>query len=395
MTARRAVAAALAVGVVGWLLIWFQTDPRANWDSLIYHKHAFEYAGLSATEADAASWEVYARYSDDRQVATILAALDGRAWQAPERDRWMNLYRMRPLYPVLVAAAYPVLGQRAPMAVSLGVTVGFVLVVGLGVGLLFGPRVGVIAVAASLLNPYFRPWIVFLTTDGLAIVLWAAGLVAVARYAQTGRWPWLAGVAAAVLLLSVTRPNGTLAPFVPAICAVAALVARRPVWRRFGAATLAAGIPALGVLLVFTALGMPGIMDVLQENPTRHFTLPDVADPVSHWLNQIRWAVPNRLLPRFLAEPLLLALVLAGLAGLVVARSWAAAPFLAAVAVVPVAWLLHPIYSDANRILSPAWVSLTVGLALLVEVGLVTNRERLLSAMDHATRPAVTAEAEP
>jgi hypothetical protein len=46
MTRRRALAASLLVGAAGWLLIWFQTEPRANFDSLIYHTHAFDYAGL-------------------------------------------------------------------------------------------------------------------------------------------------------------------------------------------------------------------------------------------------------------------------------------------------------------------------------------------------------------
>jgi hypothetical protein len=174
-----------------------------------------------------------------------------------------------------------------------------------------------------------------------------------------------------------------------------AVAARQPVWRRFAAATVAAGIPALAVLLLFLALGMPGIVDVLQENPTRHFALPDVPDPVAHWLTQIRWAVPSRLLPTLLADPLLLGLVLTGLAGLVMARSWTVAPFLAALLVIPVAWLIHPIWYDANRILSPAWVSLSVGLAILVKLGLVANRERLLSAMDQMTRRTVTAESEP
>jgi hypothetical protein len=395
MTIRHAIAAAILIGTTGWLLVWFQTDPRANWDSLIYHKHAFEYAGMSAEAADAASWAVYDRYADDRQRATIIAALDGQDWRAPDRERWMNLYRMRPLYPALVAAAYPVFGTRAPMAVSLGVTIAFVVTLGVGVSLVFGGRVGAIAVLAAVVNPYFRPWIVFLTPDGMAIVLWTAGLVTTAMYARTGRRGWLLGVAGSVLVLAITRPTGTLAPFVPLICCAVAVAARQPVWRRFAAATVAAGIPALAVLLLFLALGMPGIVDVLQENPTRHFALPDVPDPVAHWLTQIRWAVPSRLLPTLLADPLLLGLVLTGLAGLVMARSWTVAPFLAALLVIPVAWLIHPIWYDANRILSPAWVSLSVGLAILVKLGLVANRERLLSAMDQMTRRTVTAEAEP
>jgi hypothetical protein len=78
MTLRRAIAAGVLIGLASWLVVWFQTDPRANWDSLIYHKHAFEYAGLPAEEADAASWAIYARYGDDGQRAIIIKALDGQ-----------------------------------------------------------------------------------------------------------------------------------------------------------------------------------------------------------------------------------------------------------------------------------------------------------------------------
>jgi len=385
MTLRRAAAVGALIGLTGWLIIWFQTEPRANWDSLIYHTHAFQYAGQSPAAADAQSWQVYARYADDTPRGVIQEALAGRDWRAPERDRWMNLYRMRPIYPLLVAAAYPVLGLRAPMAVSALVTIGFVVVSFAGFGLLFGHRVAALATAVALVNMAFTQWLVLLATDGLALVWWAAVLVSVARYAQTGSRPWLAAIGFTVLALALTRPTGSLAPLVPGLCALAAAAARHPVWRRFTAATLAAAVPAILIVIVLSALRMPGISDVLQENPTRHFALPDVANPVAHLFTQIRWAVPYRLLPTLLAEPVLLAAVIAGFAGLWVSRSWIVAPFLVAALVVPVAWLIHPIWSDAARILSPAWVSLNLGLALLVNAGFIANRNRIRDAVDRLT----------
>jgi hypothetical protein len=371
---------------MAWLLVWFQTDERANWDSLIYHKHAFEYAGLSPEEADALSWSVYARYADDRPIAMISAGLDGNLWRAPERDRWMNLYRMRPLYPALVTAAYPVLGFRAPMAVSALVTVSFVVLSFVGLGLVFGYRVSGLATMVALLNDNFMHWLILVSADGMAMVLWGASLVATAGYSKTGRRSWLAGIVASVALLAITRPPGSLAPFVPLVCMLAAAVLRRPVWRRFAVASIAAGIPAAAVVVAFTMLGMPTLADVIQENPTKHFALPDIADPMSHLVTQIRWAVPNRLLPTLSSQPVLMASILAGFAGLVVARSWVVAPFLVAAVVAPAAWFIHPVWYDAGRIMAPGWFSLNLGIALLIYTVLLSQRVRMMGIMEWATR---------
>jgi hypothetical protein len=189
MTVRRAVGVGLLVGTIGWLLIWFQTEPRANFDSLIYHADAFEYAGMTPEAADAASWTVYERYASDLE-RTIITDTVGGEWSTPVSDRWMGLYQMRPVYPALVALAHPVLGLRGPMAVSALVTVAFVVITFAGFGLLAGFRVATIATGAALLQVNFTHWLVFLTTDGVAMLLWAASLVAIALYAKSGLWPW-------------------------------------------------------------------------------------------------------------------------------------------------------------------------------------------------------------
>jgi hypothetical protein len=386
MTARRAVGVGLLVGTIGWLVIWFQTEPRANFDSLIYHADAFEYAGMSPAEADAASWTVFTRYASDRERAIITETIGGE-WSTPISDRWMGLYQMRPVYPGLVALAYPVLGLRSPMAVSALVTVAFVVITFTGFGLLAGFRVATIATGAALLQVNFTHWLVFLTTDGVAMTLWATALVAIGLHVKTGRWPWLAALVGAALALALARPTGSLLPFVPAICTAAALLLRSGVWRRFGAATVAAAVPAAGVLVVLGALGFPGLSDVLQEIPTRHFALPDIADPVARTIALNQWAIPNRLLPTLFEQPLLLLTVVAGLAGFVVRPAWPTAPFLVAALVVPLAWIIHPVWFDAGRILAPAWVSLNLGVAILLNHLLVTQRERVLRVADRATQP--------
>ncbi len=233
----------------------------------------------------------------------------------------------------------------------------------------------------------FTHWLVFLTTDGVAMLLWAASLVAIALYAKSGRWPWLVALVAAELALALARPTGSLLPFVPAICTAAALLLRNGVWRRFAVATVAAVVPAAGVLLVLGALGFPGLSDVLQEIPTRHFGLADIADPIAYTVALNQWAISDRLLPTLLEQPLLFLTLVAGFAGFVVRPAWATAPFLVAALIVPVAWMIHPVWFDAGRILAPAWVSLNLGVALLLDHLLVSHRDRILRAADRVTQP--------
>jgi hypothetical protein len=385
MTLRRALGGALLVGALGWLVLWFQTEPRANFDSLVYHTHALEYAGLSREAADARSWEIYARYADDLERTIIEDTID-LPYSTPVADRWMGLYQMRPLYPALVAVAHPVLGIRAPMAVSALVTVGYVVVTFVGLGLLLGYRVAGFATLAALLQTNFTHWLVFLATDGLSMLGWAASILGTALYVKTGRLAWLAVILVAVLGLGLARPNSSLVPFVPMACTVAALIARSPVWRRFAAATIAALLSAAAVVAGQAVLGFPGIADVLQEIPTQHFALPDITDPVGYTIALNRWAIPDVLLPTLLSQPLLLGSIAAGFAGLVIQRSWTTAPFLVAAVIAPLAWVIHPVWFDAGRIMAPVWVSLNVGIALLVNTALQTQRDRILAFAEWATR---------
>ena len=129
MSPNRALLLSLVVGAVGWATLWFSTDPRAGWDSLVYHKYAFEYAGLAPDEQDALSWDLFTRYGSTPLVLYVTEALGGENWSfdvARNQVRFALIYRMRPAYPTMVAAAYPILGTRAPLAVSAFAVVLFV-----------------------------------------------------------------------------------------------------------------------------------------------------------------------------------------------------------------------------------------------------------------------------
>jgi hypothetical protein len=389
MSLNRALLLSLVVGAAGWATIWFSTDPRAGWDSLVYHKYAFEYVGLAPDEQDALSWELFTRYGSRTLVLYQTEALDGHQWNfdlMPEQERWRLQYRMRPAYPTLVAAAYPLLGTRAPLAISAFAAVLFVATTFVGLLVLAGLRVAVIAGGLGVFNVLFTQWLVALMTDGLAISLWTVTLTTGALWIAQRRTIWLVALCLAVLALCFTRPIGVLAPAVFGLSAIVAALARAEEWRRFLVAAVVAAMPALAVTAFLAAAGFPGFLELMQDLPTGHFSAPDIADPlgwlVSNDLQQLTTTLPFGLL----ARPLVLALVAGGIVGLVLAGRWWTVPFLAALPVVLVAYLLQPVPSALDRVLAPAWVSVHTGLALLVVLGAIRWRARVLELADRLTR---------
>jgi len=389
MSLNRALLLSLVVGAAGWATIWFSTDARAGWDSLVYHKYAFEYAGLAPDEQDALSWDLFTRYGPRALVLYVTEALDGHEWSfdlRPEQERWGLQYRMRPAYPTLVAAAYPVLGTRAPLAISAFAVALFVATTFVGLLMLAGPRAAVIATGLGVFNVLFTQWLVALMTDGLAIGLWAVTLTSGALWIARGRPVWLAALSLAVLALCFTRPIGVLAPAVFGLSAIVAALARADEWRRFLAAAVVAAVPALAFTAFLAVAGFPGFLDLMQDLPTGHFNAPDIADPlgwlVANDIQQLTTTLPFGLL----ARPLVLALLAGGIVGLLLAGRWWTVPFLAALPVVLVAYLLQPSLSDVDRVLAPAWVSVHTGLALLVVLGAVRWRARVLEVADRLTR---------
>ncbi|MGH2484358.1 MAG: hypothetical protein ACRDE9_07860 [Candidatus Limnocylindria bacterium] len=389
MSVNRALLLAVLVGGAGWATMWFSTDARAGWDSLVYHKHAFEYAGLPADEQDDLSWTLFTRYGSTPLVLYVTEALGGERWGfdvGPNQARFALIYRMRPAYPTMVAAAYPILGTRAPLAVSAFAVVLFVATTFVGLLVLAGLRVAVVATGLGVFNALLTQWLVLLTPDGLAISLWAVTLTTGALWIAQRRPIWLAALGLAVLALCLTRPIGALAPAVFGLSAIGAALARADEWRRFLAAAVVAAVPALAVTAFFAAAGFPGFLDLLQSLPTGHYSSPDIADPIGWIVSNDLYQLTNTLLVGLIGRPLILALLAGGVVGLLLCSKWWTAPFLAALPVVLVSYLLHPSLTEVDRTLAPAWVSVHTGLALLVVLGAVRWRARLLEVADRLSR---------
>jgi len=389
MSPNRALLLSLLVGAAGWVTIWFSADARAGWDSLVYHKYAFEYAGLPADEQDALSWALFTRYGSPPLVLYVTEALDGDEWSfdvGPNQARFALIYRMRPAYSTMVAAAYPILGTRAPLAVSAFAVVLFVATTFVGLLMLAGLRVAVVATSLGVLNVLSTQWLVALTPDGLGISLWAVTLTTGALWIAQRRPVWLAALGLAVLALCFTRPIGALAPAVFGLSAVGAALVRANEWRRFLAAAVVAAVPALAVTAFYAAAGFPGFLDLLQSLPTLHYSSPDIADPIGWIVSNDIYQLTHTLATGLLARPLILALLAGGVAGLLLAGRWWTAPFLAAFPVVLVSYLLHPSLTEVDRTLAPAWVSVHAGLALLLVMGAIRWRPRVLEIADRLTR---------
>jgi hypothetical protein len=375
------LAAVTLLAVVGWLVLWDTTRPRTSWDGLMYHRIALEYVGAPVAEQEATAWTLFTTYASPGDVDLVEAGIraGGSPWDAmdePSRERWVDVYRSRPLYALLVAAGYPLLDLRAPLLVSAASVLLFTASMALGVGRVVGFGVGLAAVLFSFANPLLATWLIFLQPDGLAIALWTACLALAALFIHRGTWRWMALLGAAAIALSFTRPLGVFLPLVLGSCTLAALVARRPEWKRLGVGTGAAALAAALFTAYSYLLGLPTVTDALQDLPTRHFLRPEVADPLMWTIEVAAAQVVDPLLPTLVGNPALWGPAFIGLIGLVaVGRSWALAPFVAAIVVVPLAYLIHPQLSEAPRTMAPIWVSVHLGMAMAF-VALVVRLQR-------------------
>ena len=363
--------AAVLLAAVGWLVLWSTTEPRTGWDGLMYHRFALEYAGAPVAEQESVALDLFERYGDPALVERVAAGIERGAspWEAigqPSRERWVDIYRSRPMYPLLVAGAYPIFGSVAPLLVSALALLIFTTAMVVGVGWLQGYGVALTSVLLGFSNPRFAHWLISLVPDGLGIALWTATLVLTAVYVRIGHLRWLLALSVAAMLLAFTRPLGAFLPPTLLLAAGAAVLARRPEWRRLALAAAASLLVVGAFALYGLVMELPGLRDQLQDLPTRHFSRPDVADPIAWTVEVVRTQLDDPLWPTLTGDPSLWGPVVIAVIGLVlIGRSWALSPFIAAIPVLPLAYLAHPQLSEAPRIMAPIWSSLGLGIALV------------------------------
>jgi hypothetical protein len=365
-------------GIALWLILWAIERPRARYDTLFYATFTYEDAGRPAIESRALAWDLTVRYATPEFPPTVAhdpTSAWFTGWDDPMRQRWIGIYAMRPVMPWLGAAAFPLLGIEAPVVATVAAVILVVLVTGLLLSPLAGALAAALFVFLTAANPWIAGWLTFLMPDGLGLAFWLMALAATALYVRDGRLVWLGVTGIATLLLAFTRPSVVVIPIALAACAVVAVLGRGP-WRRFALATVVTAL-ATGVFTLYAAvLHFPSFGDALQDLPTEHFVKPDVASPLRFLLDHdsgLLRQLPSALVDHPLVSLAVVLTVVLAVVGFGVTRRWWIAPFVAALAAVPMLVAVHPVSTEIVRTVAPAWISVNLGLALLV----VAARDRI------------------
>jgi len=353
-------------GLAAWVLMWSIIRPRAGYDTLWYSMYAYQYAGVGVHESWDMSWQLVHEYADPRLLATLRRDSSGAwwsGWDQPARERWVGLYRMRPVMPLVSAAGFPLLGREAPLLASAAA----VVIVTIAAGLLLAPLTGWLVAGLFLVltlgNAYLARWLVDLTTDGLGIALWFLALACVAQFVVGGDRRWLIATGTAGLVLAFTRQSAAVLPVTLAICALVALIARSSTWQRFAIAAAVTSLPLLVFAVYAGVAGLPSFADQLQDIPTLHFSRPDIPNPIGFLVHR-DLGIGASLVRSLPGQPLIWGSVLVAAGGFVIARHWWTLPF--AVAIVTLLLLLaaHPVLTETDRTLAPIWLSLNLGIAI-------------------------------
>jgi hypothetical protein len=285
----------------------------------------------------------------------------------PSSPRYLAIFTSRPGYPLLAAPFAAVFGLRFGLwfaAMLCTIVASFLVIMllrtaGASRMLALGGQVLFLAAPTGY-------WGSRMLTDGPSLATTLLALLGALWLAKgrtrAGLWALGAGLVTGFLVRYSSEQLAAL------VLAVAALICLRwvPSSRGRGMKLLAAVAVGSFVVseLASTLLGWPGISVSLQDTFTKHFIRPDVSNPVSrlvqldvHYWGYYPVSEPTALL-------LLVGLIAIGVA--LVRRSAVYGIFLIAVAATGLAAVVaHPIASQADRLMSPVWVLLALGLPLL------------------------------
>ncbi len=211
-------------------------------DSAVYLRMALADRGLSEAQAKVES----DRFMSGTPEARIPESAGFYGPNPPAYyARQFDLFRSRPLYPLLAAALYGPFGPRGMQLIS---AVAYVLASLLMFRLLLLWVTPVVAGAGALAfatAPQVLALCALPLTDQLALLFWVAALGAMLWYVRAPGGVALAGVLAAALLLTFTRPAAYL-PFAAA-CGLAVAL-------RAGGAGRAASVRSLALPLLAVTL---------------------------------------------------------------------------------------------------------------------------------------------
>ena len=165
----------------------------------------------------------------------------GMPWTSPA-GTMVDVYRSRPLYALLVAAGFRSSTCAPRCSSSAASVLLFTVSMALGIGRIVGFGVGLAAVLFSFANPLLATWLIFSSPTGSP---WPYGRPASpAPRCSSEHWrPAMAGASGCCSGCPVVHaPAGESSCRSCSALALAALVARRPEWKRLGLGTGAAAL---------------------------------------------------------------------------------------------------------------------------------------------------------
>ena len=393
-----AVAGVLSAAL--WAIRWDTTTQRAYPDSYWYVKQAATISGMPEGEAKRFAARTICQRGQPNEPSLgwpncqdgIVAYADG----FPER--YNRILDTRPGYP-LFAAPFVLVFNESGMTLAtlvLGMIAG--MATALVIRLLGGNWIQSLAAVVLL---YLFPtgyWMTRLLGEGGAV---AATLVtlcaatALLRVTSTrARWVTAGLTGFGLFATTLMKPaNGALLGAAMAGVAVVIAVVALSRRRRPDARVLTLLGVSVGMVVLWQVVGvllnLPGMGETLQDKYTKHFSLPDVADPWHRLWEQNRGFWPSAIKVwingdgAMMASPML-AILFAGVFVLFRALPWRdALLWLAAGATGFAALLAHPIWTEADRLLIFIWLPLAIGPAMVVR------------RSSKPAQPAQLAEAEP
>ncbi|WP_157436682.1 hypothetical protein [Actinospica robiniae] len=297
----------------------------------------------------------------------------------PDKPRYLAIFTSRPGYPLLAAPLAAAFGLRFALwaAALLCTLLASVVVLALLRAAGCGWRAAAAGQALFLLAPTGY-WGSRMLSDGpslATVLLTLLGAVWMAKgRIRAGGIVFAAGLFTGFV---VRYSSEQFAVLLIALGAVLCL------WRvrdgRTGgvkALAIAAGAGFVVSEAASALLGWPGLSASLQDTFTRHFERPDVSDPLFRLLKSDLhfWFY----FPVYASTDLLTAAVLVVLAVLLVRRHTVYGVLVIATAATGLgAVLVHPVASQADRLMAPVWLVLALGLPPLVDRFLRHRPERL------------------
>jgi hypothetical protein len=363
---------AAGVSLVLWLLRWQSAKGQYMGDSYMYADRAYSLSGQSVRESSIHAMQMTCQWLHHRADAARFPMGCRHGFQ-PVHAQYAAIFHDRVGYPLLAAALMPLFHTGA-FAVALGLCA---VAAGTGVAVLArlvgGSPMAALAATALLFGVRGSTWLARVGSEAPALV----GIVGVACSLVAVHRIGAARAAVALALSSawlfLVRPSSAVELAVT-IAVVYAVVALRRRDRADTAVAATGGGAVLVELAVMHVTHSPGLGTTLQDTFTHHFLRPHVDHIVTRYLALLAHT-SARLAVGMLRHPVTPLLALAGVAAAMGLRRfrW---PAVCVVVVAIGSAVVHPVFTEVPRLVSPGTLVEAVGLAVGVPALLGRWRRR-------------------